>query len=88
MANNANYVTRKECKTLQMRFVRFIKKCIYDSKKLQNCRNLLKSCRIAHKPNKNQQCSKHKRTKVVHFTLIPVNVRYQEIILPNRCCGL
>ena len=30
--NNANYVTPKECKTSQMRFVRFIKK------NLQNCR--------------------------------------------------
>ena len=64
------------------------KKCIYNSKKLQNCKNLLKSCRIAHKPNKNKYYNKHKRTKVDHFTLIPVKVCYQEKILPNRCCGL
>ena len=29
---------------------------------------LTKSCRIAHKPNKNQYYNKHKRTRVDHFT--------------------
>ena len=47
---------------------------------------MLQNCRIAHKPNKSQWYNKHKRTRADHFTLSLVNS--QEVILPNRYCGL
>ena len=55
--NNACYVTHKESKTSQIRVIRFMRKNKNHNNNNKNnaeFQNLLKSCRTAHKPNKNQ----------------------------------
>ena len=49
-------------------------------------RSLLKRCRIAHEPNKNQWYNKRRRTRADNFFRSTVKAHYQERILPNLGC--
>ena len=56
-----------------MEFIRFIKR---KKKKVAAMRNLLKRCRIAHEPNKNQWYNKRRRTRADNFFRSTVKAHY------------